>query len=179
MLQQQFCMLQVYTVCCNSNFVCCRFEYVCCSTHFVCSKSNFCAACLTTLNLCAATLSLCMNNKCVNDIRFCVQQSDVVCAKLSKCCMSPMGHRTILTQSRFSSLIHSLFLHHTPWTSPCVTPVITHLVIPLLLSSTQSPPRESIQQTTNNHLICRSCLFWVILRLCIYLCCLYCKVQSE
>ena len=67
---------------------------------------NLCAA--TTilyaagLNLCAATailyaagLNLCMKINVVTDFRFCVRQSDLVCAKLSKCCMSPVGHRRI------------------------------------------------------------------------------------
>ena len=89
----RFCFLQVYIVCCNSDFVCCRFEFVCCSTHFVCSKSNYCAA---TLNLCEATLSLCVSNQFVNDTQFYVQQTDIVCAKRSKFCLSLMGHRTKL-----------------------------------------------------------------------------------
>ena len=74
------------------------------------------------------------------------------------------------------------FLNHTPGTSPHVTPVITYLVIPILLFSTQSPPHDSIQQTTINHLalpLRNSCLFWVVQCFCIYECNLCCKVSQS
>ena len=55
--------------------------------------------------------------------------------------------------SKMCFFFHSFsFLNRTPWTSPYVTPVITHLVISPLLFYTQSSPHESIQQTTDNRL---------------------------
>ena len=67
-----------------------------------------------------------------------------------------------IVNTDFLLFIHSHSQHHTPGTSPYVTPVIKHLVIPILLFSTQTSPHESIQQSPNNNLtlpLRKSCLF--------------------
>ena len=82
----------------------------------------------------------------------------------------------------FFLFIHSHSQHRTPGTSPYVTPVLKHLVISLLLFSTQSSHHELIQQSSNNNLtfpLRKSCLFWVVKCFCIYACNLCCKVRVE
>ena len=85
----------------------------------------------------------------------------------------------LLLNANFSSFIDSHSLHRTSWTSPCVTLFVKHLIIPLLLLSTQSSHHEPIQQSSNNSLtlpLRNSCLFWVVLCFCIYACSLCCEV---
>ena len=80
-----------------------------------------------------------------------------MCSERKHC---SIGH--FLLNADFLLFIHSHSQHHTPGTSPYATPVIKHLVIPLLLFHMQTSPHESIQQTTNNHLtlpVHNSCLF--------------------
>ena len=91
-----------------------------------------------------------------------------------------LGH--IILNADFLLFIHSHSQHHTPGTSPYVTPVIKHLVIPILLFSTQTSPHESIQQSPNNNLtlpLRKSCLFRVVKCFCIYACNLCCKVSQS